>query len=119
MVYTTCWGEVMKKEQNNNTTGNLILGQNVRNIRKTMQLTQEEFAEELSLNPQFISQIETGKVGISVDNVINICNTANCSSVNLFKGLINSPDIIDKYELLSERDKSVINQMITYLLNAK
>lgn len=109
----------MKNEIDNNSTGNLILGQNVKDIRKNMNLTQEEFAEKLNLNPQFISQIETGKVGISVDNVINICNTANCSSVNLFKGLINSPNVIDKYELLSERDKSVINQMITYLLNTK
>ena len=109
----------MKNEIDSNSTGNLILGQNVKDIRKSMNLTQEEFAEKLNLNPQFISQIETGKVGISVDNVINICNTANCSSVNLFKGLINSPNVIDKYELLSERDKSVINQMITYLLNTK
>ena len=109
----------MKNEIDNNCTGNLILGQNVKDIRKSMNLTQEEFAEKLNLNPQFISQIETGKVGISVDNVINICNTANCSSANLFRGLINSPNVIDKYELLSERDKSVINQMITYLLNTK
>ena len=109
----------MKNDIDGNNTGNIILGQNVRDIRKSMNLTQEEFAEKLNLNPQFISQIETGKVGISVDNVINICNTANCSSVNLFKGLITSPNAIDGYELLSDRDKSVINQMITYLLNTK
>ena len=96
-----------------------MLGQNVKDIRKSLNLTQEEFAEKLNLNPNFISQIETGKIGISIDNAINICNTANCSSVNLFKGLVNSPNIIDKYELLSNRDKSVINQMITYLLNTK
>lgn len=102
-----------------NSTGNTILGQNIKDIRKSINLTQEDFAEQLNLNPQFISQVETGKVGISVDNLINICNIAKCSSVNLFKGLVNSPNIIDKYELLSERDKSVINQMINYLLNTK
>ncbi|MBO6244138.1 MAG: helix-turn-helix transcriptional regulator [Clostridia bacterium] len=106
-------------DSNSSGTGNVILGQNIRDIRKNLNLTQEEFAEKLNLNPQFISQIETGKIGISIDTVINICNTANCSSVNLFKGLINSPDTIDRYELLSDRDKSVINQMITYLLNTK
>lgn len=112
------WGEVMKNTIDN-STGNAILGQNIKDIRKSLNLTQEDFAEQLNLNPQFISQVETGKVGISVDNVINICNTAKCSSVNLFKGLISSPNIIDRYELLSDRDKSVINQMITYLLNTK
>lgn len=107
------------KNSIDNSTGNTILGQNIRDIRKGLNLTQEEFAEKLNLNPQFISQIETGKIGISLDNAINICNTANCSSVNLFKGLVNSPSVIDKYELLSDRDKFVINQMITCLLNTK
>ena len=98
---------------------NTIIGQNIRDIRKKLNLTQEDFAEKLGKNPQFLSQVENGKVGISLENAINICNTANCSSVNLFKDIIKTPDIIDKYELLSERDKSVINQMITYLLNTK
>ena len=95
----------MKSEIDNNGTGNLILGQNIRDIRKSINLTQEEFAEKLNLNPQFISQIETGRVGISIDNAINICNTANCSSVNLFKGLINSPgnrandNVFTKYKI--------------------
>lgn len=98
---------------------NTIIGQNIRDIRKKSNLTQEDFAEKLGKNPQFLSQVENGKVGISLENAINICNTANCSSVNLFKDIIKTPDIIDKYELLSERDKSVVNQMITYLLNTK
>lgn len=108
----------MKKEIDN-CTGNPVLGQNIRDVRKSLNLTQEDFAEKLNLNPQFISQIETGKAGISVDTLINICNVADCSSASLFKNLIKSPSIIDKYELLSERDKSVINQMITYLLNTQ
>lgn len=107
------------KNTMDNSTGNAILGQNVKAIRESLDLTQEDFAEQLNLNPQFISQVETAKVGISIDTAINICNLANCSSANLFKGLINSPNTIDQYELLSERDKFVINQMITCLLNAK
>lgn len=107
------------KNRIDNSTGNAILGQNIKDIRKSLNLTQEDFAEQLNLNPQFISQVETGKVGISVDNVINICNTAKCSSVNLFKSLISSPNIVDRYELLSDRDKSVVDQMINYLLNTK
>ena len=106
----------MKSLSNNNEV-NLILGQNIRNIRKNLQLTQEQFAEKLDLNPQFISQIETGKVGISIDNAINICNLANCSPIALFKDLVTSPNIIDNYELLNERDKLVINQLISFLLH--
>ena len=63
-----------------NLDNSIIVGQNVREIRKNLNLTQEEFAEKLNINAQFLSQIETGKAGISIDNAINICNTANCSS---------------------------------------
>lgn len=100
-----------------NSTGNPILGQNIKEIRNGLHLTQEEFAEQLNINWQFLSKVENGKVGISLDTAINICNCAKCSPVQLFKNIINSPNIIDKYELLSERDKFVINQMINCLLN--
>ena len=92
------------KRTSDNSTGNAILGKNVKFIRESLNLTQEDFAEKLNLNPQFISQVETAKVGISVDTAINICNIANCSSAILFKGLINSPNLIDQYDLLSKRD---------------
>ena len=64
-----------------NLDNSIIVGQNVREIRKNLNLTQEEFAEKLNINAQFLSQIETGKAGISIDNAINICNTAKCSSM--------------------------------------
>lgn len=102
-----------------NLDNSIIIGRNIKDIRKSLNQTQEEFAEKLNINAQFLSQVENGKVGISIDNAINICNTANCSSNKLFKDLIKSPDIIDNYELLTDRDKSVINQMIMYLLNTK
>ena len=102
-----------------NLDNSIVVGQNVREIRKNLNLTQEEFAEKLNINAQFLSQIETGKAGISIDNAINICNTANCSSNKLCKNLIKSPDNIDNYELLSDRDKNVINEMIKILLDTK
>ena len=45
----------MKNIENTNNIGNTTLGQNIRNIRKELNLTQEEFAEKLNLNPQFVS----------------------------------------------------------------
>ena len=109
----------MKNIENTNNVGNTTLGQNIRNIRKELNLTQEEFAEKLNLNPQFVSQVETGKVGISIDTLINICNFSNCSSVAIFHGVLKSPSAIENYELLTSRDKSIIDQMIICLLNTK
>ena len=47
-----------------NLDNSIVVGQNVREIRKNLNLTQEEFAEKLNINAQFLSQIETGKAGI-------------------------------------------------------
>ena len=47
-----------------NYTGNSILGENIRDIRNSLNLTQEEFAEKLNINWQFLSRVENGKVGI-------------------------------------------------------
>ena len=102
-----------------NLDNSIVVVQYVREISKNLILTQDVFAENLNINAQFLSQIETGKAGISIDNAINICNTANCSSNKLFKNLIKSPDNIDNYELLSDRDKNVINEMIKILLDTK
>lgn len=49
------------KNNIDNNTDNAILGRNIKNIRKELNLTQEEFAEKLNLNPQFVSQFETGE----------------------------------------------------------
>ena len=67
-----------------NLDSSIIIGRNIKNIRKDLDLTQEDFAEKLNINAQFLSQVETGKAGISIDIVINICNTANCASIRLF-----------------------------------
>ena len=109
----------MKNIESTASAGNTTLGKNIRNIRKSLNLTQEEFAEKLNLNPQFISQVENGKVGISIDTLINICNLANCSSAIIFHGVLKSPSAIENYELLTNRDKSIIDQMINCLLNTK
>lgn len=100
-----------------NLDNSIIIGRNVRDIRKSLDLTQEEFAEKLNINAQFLSQIENGKTGISIDNAINICNIAGCSAGKLFKDLIKFPNIKEQYDLLTDRDKTVIDKMIITLLN--
>ena len=94
-----------------------VIGKNIRKIRKELKKTQEEFAEELDINPQFLSQVETGKNGISIENAIKICKSAECSSDYLFGGLVKtSKDVVNKYELLSKKNKVIISRMIDLLI---
>ena len=94
-----------------------VIGKNIKKIRKELKKTQEEFAEELDINPQFLSQVENGKNGISIENAIKICKSAKCSSEYLFEGLVKTPkDVVNKYELLSNKNKVIISKMIDLLI---
>ena len=99
---------------------NKIIGNNIRYIRKSNKLSQEKFAEQVDLSPQFVSDIERGIEGISLITAIKICNTMNCSPLVLFANLIefknynNEMDIITK---LSDKNKCIVFDIITALVN--
>ena len=88
-----------------NSHDNSILGENIRSIRKSLNLTQEEFAEKLNIGSNFLSKVENGKVGISLDTAIEICRISNCSSSTLFSGVIDSSNTPDNYILLTKEIK--------------
>lgn len=54
-------------------------GKRVKEIRKSRDMTGEVMAEKCDITPTFLRQIESGTKGVSVDNLINICNVLNVS----------------------------------------
>lgn len=97
----------------------LILGQNIREVRINLNLTQDQFSEKLNITPNHLSKIENGNVGITIDTIINVCKIAHCSPINLFKGIIETSDIADKYALLNSTNKATIELLITHLLDTQ
>ena len=55
------------------------IGQNLRSIRNIINMTQSEFASELGISQQMISQFENGKKTPSVMQLINIAETYGVS----------------------------------------
>lgn len=100
----------------NNEFKSRTLGDNIKQIRKKCNYTQEEFSEKLGITPQFLSAVERGLAGISLNTAISICEIANCSIMLLFKDITKPSSIEDNFELLSDRDKLIINSMIRCLL---
>lgn len=99
---------------------NKIIGNNIRYIRKSNKLSQEKFAEQVELSPQFVSDVERGIQGISLATAIKICNTMICSPVILFANLIkydNYNNDIDKLTKLTEKNKAIINEIVEALIN--
>lgn len=98
---------------------NKTIGNNIRYIRKLNKLSQERFAEQVELSPQFVSDVERGIEGISLATAIKICNTMKCSPVVLFANLIeyeNYNNEMDNITKLSEKNRNIILEITEGLL---
>ena len=98
------------------------IGERVKEVRKTLNLTQEEFGEKLCVTKQAISKLENGENKITEQMAKAICREYNVNYEWLVNGtgdMLISDSIIDnliaKYEL-SETGASLIKN---YLLLTK
>lgn len=67
---------------------NIQVGEQIRIARERNGLTQEQFAELIDKNPQFISDLERGVSGISLETLKTICEKLHVSSDTI---LLTSP----------------------------
>ena len=65
----------------------LGVASNIRTIRKERGHTQTAFAEMISVNRSYISQIECGRGNISLDVLVKIADGLDCPVTDLFRGL--------------------------------
>jgi transcriptional regulator with XRE-family HTH domain len=64
-----------------------IFGSNVRRIRKSLGLSQEELAEKIGIHRTYIGSIERGERNISLNNIIAIAQALNTPIAKLFEGI--------------------------------
>jgi len=57
-----------------------LVGNRIKQQRKSLGLTQEQLAEKIDLSTTYLCQIENGSRGVNLTNLISI---ANCLSVTL------------------------------------
>ena len=60
-----------------------IIGKRIKAFRKQQNMTQAELAEKSNLSNVYISYIETGVKGVSLDALMKIANALDLSSVSL------------------------------------
>ncbi len=51
----------------------IIVGKRLRRHREELNLSREQFAEQISISPQFLAEIENGKKGMSAETLYKIC----------------------------------------------
>lgn len=98
---------------------NVAIGNRIRISREKSGLTQDELAERLNLSTQFISTIERGVAGASLETIINLCDALNVSSEWLLRGRADTPSadfIVSKLMHLSSAQLSAVDRMTDELI---
>lgn len=96
---------------------NVQIGRQIRIARERKNLTQEQFAERISVSPQFVSDMERGVVGVSLTTMKNICVELEVSSDTLLFGSP-SPTLNPILEQLAAVDEAEIAMLADLLRDA-
>lgn len=84
--------------------------------------TQEQVAELSNLSAKYISQLERGISGGTLETILKLCNVYKVSPNTILKPFLDNKilntnnDITEKYDKLSLKDKETINILIEHLL---
>lgn len=100
-----------------------IIGNNIKILRLSKGMTQEQMAEKLDHSVNFVSLIKLGKSGMSVTTIVDICNILDIDVNCIFKGLLDykmknkDQNLIDNILILSNDDKEIIEKLTEHLIN--
>lgn len=56
------------------------IGERIKILREKMQMNQKQFAELIGMKTQYLSNVEKGLNGITIDKLIKICNITGATS---------------------------------------
>lgn len=100
---------------------NVEIGKRIRTARDKAHVTQEALAEYVEVSPQFVSDLERGVVGVSVETLRKICTTLCVSSDKiLFGNEIEScfTAVLDKCKDLSQEQVAILCEIIDNYVKA-
>ncbi len=60
------------------------LGERIRELRRAVEITQEELGEKAELNYKYIGELERGKVNVSLDSLTRIADALKVKIGDLF-----------------------------------
>lgn len=109
----------------NNNSNIAKIGNNIKQIRTLEGISQEKLAETIGKSAHFISVLERGESGLSVQTVIDICRALNTDTNSIFAGTIDNisvpaDSLLNKsFEIFDRRDRDMVSYLIDYIMNSK
>ena len=93
------------------------IGENVRAARKSKNLTIETLAELAGISESFLGTVERGESSISIETLINLCQTLEVSADSLIMGKGLSPVPSDKKDTLFAMLKNASDDELDFLID--
>ena len=96
----------------------MSLSENLQNLRKIKNMSQEELAEKLNVSRQAVSKWESGNGYPETEKIISICEIFNCSMDQLVKGKISNDIKSEKnnYDLMMTKAAKGISLGVALIL---
>ncbi|MCR4631999.1 MAG: helix-turn-helix domain-containing protein [Treponema sp.] len=100
----------------------ISIGKRIQTKRKSMGITQEKIAEEISVTVGYISQIERGFTKVNLDTLSKIAEVLNCDITTFLTGTVqNTPDYLyndlnSSFRRLSTQNKKILLELSEVLL---
>lgn len=78
------------------------IGQKIKEVRTSENLTQEYIADTVGINTSHISNIENNKTKVSLNTLVQICNALNVSVDYILGEDLNNPSLAIDREIVRE-----------------
>lgn len=92
----------------------LQIGERIRLLRKAKGLTQAEFSESINISVNFLSEVETGKKSLSVENLQNLCRIHEISADYILFG--HSEQSTEESEMIISELNTMPKKCYPYIL---
>ena len=99
---------------------NVKIGEQVKSARENAKLTQEQLAERIDVSTQYISDLERGIVGISVQTLKSLCNVLCVKSDTILFGENENSNAImlERFKNLSKEQIIILSEIIDKYVEA-
>ena len=74
----------------------MMFGENLKNLRKTKNFSQEKLAEKIGVSRQSVSKWECGDAYPEMNNILTLCNIFHCNINDLVHENISDIDSLDE-----------------------
>lgn len=87
---------------------NKDVGRRLREQRERLHITREKLCEVIDVSPQFLSEVERGVKGLSVDKLLVLCDGLGLSADYVLRGKETLADVSPVAAMLATLDEAYI-----------